>query len=75
MTTLWFLPVMVYNIYQIKEADLMASNTSNNELFRRLTENVEEASAEESTEIIHLIESMSEDDLTTVSTNRKEIRP
>ena len=74
MTTLWFLPVMVYNIYQIKEADLMASNTSNNELFRRLTENVEEASAEESTEIIHLIESMSEDDLTIVSTNREEIR-
>ena len=44
------------------------------ELHRRLTENVKEASAEESTEIIHLIESMSDDDLTTVSTNRKEIR-
>lgn len=53
-----------------KEAELPSFFSDSDYIFHRLTENVQEASADESTEILNAIENLTDDDMAIVAAER-----
>ena len=53
-----------------KEAGLPSCFSDSNYIFHRLTANVQEASADESAEVLNTIENLTDDDMTIVAVER-----